>query len=110
MPTTAPAGRVGVTGAIAGRRPASTTSGWYTLTAPVAGSRMLASTNAAWSGLASWHAPLRRSLATSWYGVARPWAVNGLSGTTRLQFGFGAAGGWFAASTMPAPPTTTSGT
>src|SRR2546421_4208574 len=112
MPTTAPAGSLGASGEMAGRRPASTTSGWNTPTAPVAGSSTLASTNAAWASLDSWQAPLRRSVATSWYGVARPWALSGSAGTTSVQLGLGSAGGWLrvAASTAPAPPPTTSGT
>src|SRR5215470_19365069 len=50
----------------------------------------------------------------SWYGVARPVAVNGFAGTTSAQLGLGSAGAgaaaFVAASTAPAPPTTTSGT
>ena len=53
MPTTAPVGSTGATGGAAGRRSTSVTSGRYTLTLPVAGSRMAASTNAAWSAFAS---------------------------------------------------------
>src|SRR2546421_10906061 len=77
---------------------------------------MAASTDAAWAARDSWHAPLRRSVATSWYGVARPLALSGSAGTTRVQFGFGSAFGGgaggralVAASTAPAPPSRASG-
>src|SRR5690349_12781665 len=57
IPTTAPAGSVGTTGAAAGLVPLSMTSGLYTDSWPVAGSTMVPCTNAAWAVFASWQAP-----------------------------------------------------
>src|SRR5258708_40050302 len=93
--TTAPAGRAGTTGAAAGVVPWVMTSGWYTLSFPVAGSRIVAWTKA----------PRLAALAivqpdccgvmpfdpVSWYGVASPWAVSGLAGTTSEQLTLAAA-------------------
>src|SRR5690349_5286014 len=93
MPTTAPRGRVGRTGAMAGCVPSSTTTGWYIVIAPVAGSMIAASTNAAWSALASLHGPAAGSVALSRYGVARPAGEVGLGGTMIVQFRFGLPGG-----------------
>ena len=90
IPTTAPAGRAGTAGAAAGRVPSSITSGWYTETAPVAGSRIEASTKAACCVFASWQAPFPSEPCRR-YGVASPAALVGARGTTRVQFGLG----WF---------------
>ena len=55
MVTTACLGSFGTTGATAGLVPLVTTSGSYTDSAPVAGSRMVAWTNApSWSELIIW--------------------------------------------------------
>src|SRR5689334_5406269 len=93
MPTTAPPGRAGATGGIAGWVPSSTTSGWYIESAPVAGSMIAASTNADWSALASLQGPAAGSVALSRYGVARPAAEVALGGTISVQLRFGLAGG-----------------
>src|SRR6266496_3131409 len=66
------------------------------LMAPVAGSRIVASTKAPWSGLSSWQPP-------STHGVARPLAVSGRSGTVRVQL-FWAGGFWSAAVVVGASP------
>ena len=74
--TIAPAGRVGTTGAAAGVVPWVMTSGSYTDSFPVAGSRMVACTKAPrFAALAilqpeaAGEAPF---VPVSWYGVARP--------------------------------------
>src|SRR5437899_2779281 len=54
---------------------------------------MVASTNADWAVSASSHLPPFGSVATSWYGVARPVALSGSAGTTREQSGLGGAAG-----------------
>src|ERR1700761_6758366 len=59
----------------------------------VAGSKTAACTNADWAVFASLQAPCPASVATSWYGVASPAAVRGLSGTIKVQFGLGTAAG-----------------
>ena len=50
-------------------------------------------TKAAWLSSSSWHGPSAGSVAVSWYGVARPSAVSGFSGTISVQFGSAAAPG-----------------
>ena len=44
-------------------------------------------TKAVWPLFASLHGPAAGSVAVSWYGVARPWAVSGFAGTISVQFG-----------------------
>ena len=81
MVTIAPAGSFGTTGFTAGVVPLVMTSGLYTLSAPVRGSRMVAWTNAPrareliiWQPDAAGVVP---AAPVSWYGVARPLAVSG---------------------------------
>ena len=50
-------------------------------------------TKAAWLSLSSSHGPSAGSVAVSWYGVARPSAVSGFTGTMSVQFGSAAAPG-----------------
>lgn len=69
------------------------TSGRYTDSAPVSVFTIVASTNADWPSFASSQAPPAGSVAVSWYGVARPLALNGFGGTISEQSGFGSAAG-----------------
>ena len=48
-------------------------------------------TKAVWLSLDSSHGPAAGSVAVSWYGVARPLAVNGFAGTISVQFGLAVA-------------------
>ncbi len=61
-------------------------------------------TKAAWLSLPSSHGPSAGSVAVSWYGVARPSAVSGFSGTMSVQFGSAAAPGPPGAPGAPAAP------
>ncbi len=94
--TTAPFGNAGATGAAAGVVPLVITSGSYTDSAPVAGSRMVACTKAPRSGLSSVQpdaAGDSPSGPVSWYGVARPAALRGCAGTMISQLSFAAGAG-----------------
>ena len=95
--TTAPAGSVGTTGAIAGVVPCVITSGSYTASFPVAGSRIVACTKAPRFAELAVVQPDAAGVIpagpVSWYGVARPAAVSGSAGTIMSQLTFAAATG-----------------
>ncbi len=61
-------------------------------------------TKAAWLSLPSSHGPSAGSVAVSWYGVDRPSAVSGFTGTMSVQFGSAAAPGAPGAPGAPAAP------
>src|SRR3984885_10676141 len=61
-------------------------------------------TKAAWLSLPSSHRPSAGSVAVSWYGVDRPSAVSGFTGTMSVQFGSAAAPGPPGAPGAPAAP------
>src|ERR1700733_2645489 len=89
MVTIAFLGSFGTTGLTEGVVPAVMTSGLYTYSAPVRGSRMVAWTNAPrlselviWQPVAAGDPPAGP---VSWYGVARPLAVSGWAGTMMSQ-------------------------
>ena len=90
MVTMARAGRVGTTGAAAGVVPWVITSGSYTDSAPVAGFRMVACTNAPSAAALAMLQPDAAGVIpfgpVSCHGVARPCALSGLAGTMMLQF------------------------
>ncbi len=89
MVTTAPAGSVGTTGVAAGWVPWVMTSGSYTDSLPVAGSRIVAWTNAPRLPKLAMVQPDACGVIpfgpVSWYGVARPCADSGFAGTTMSQ-------------------------
>src|SRR5579859_5291247 len=99
MPTTAPAGRVGVAGCRAAELPASITSGLKTDTPPVAGSKMAACTKAFPLELFMWHMlgwAAAAAAAASWastQGVASPTGVSGSRGTASVQLTSATAAG-----------------
>src|SRR5580658_10492156 len=89
MVTIAFLGSFGTTGLTTGVVPAVMTSGLYTYSLPVRGSRMVAWTNAPrlseltiWQPVAAGDPP---AAPVSWYGVARPFAVSGWAGTMMSQ-------------------------
>ncbi len=88
MVTTASAGIAGTTGATAGDVPWVTTSGSYTESCPVAGSMIVACTNACVPTLS-----MLQPSPLSWYGVASPCALSGFAGTAMVQSVPEAAGG-----------------
>ena len=95
--TTAPFGSLGSTGAAAGRVPLVITSGSYTDSFPVAGSRIVACTKAprfaAFAMVQPEAAGDAPSGPVSRYGVASPAAVSGCAGTMISQFAFAAGAG-----------------
>src|SRR5581483_11998843 len=89
--TTACLGSFGTTGGTAGVVPWVMTSGLYTDSAPVRGSRIVAWTNAPRLSELTISQPDAAADVpagpVSWYGVARPFALSGLAGTMMAQFG-----------------------
>ena len=108
--TTAPFGSLGTTGAAAGRVPFVITSGSYTHSFPVAGSKIVACTKAPRFAAFAMVQPEAAGDAppgpVSRYGVASPIAVNGCWGTMIAQFTFavGVADGHCAVPGVASPP------
>ena len=97
MVTMAPAGSVGTAGAAAGVVPWVITSGSYTDSAPVAGLRIVAWTNAPRLPKLAMVQPdaagVIPPVPVSCYGVDRPVALSGLAGTMMSQYTLAAAAG-----------------
>src|SRR5260370_5619601 len=95
--TTARAGSAGTAGAPAGFVPLVITSGSYTHSFPVTGSRIVAWTKAPRFAALAIVQPKAAGAAppgpVSWYGVASPAAVSGCAGTMSSQFAFAGGGG-----------------
>src|ERR1700751_4779986 len=95
MVTMACRGSLGSTGAAAGWVPCVITSGSYTLSWPFLGLRMGACTNAPRAAKLAMVQPEAAADIpagpVSWYGVARPWALSGLAGTTMSHDALAAA-------------------